>query len=100
MAKLLPNRFTQYELTTQEQLNGEILSPLNKLVVQNQMAMFALEQGNLIVPNDVAGEIAIREFATRHAELSGKVAAMQFLLDLSERAEEALVALNRPSSSE
>ena len=94
MAKPLINDFTSYSLNPEEQLNGEILSTLNKMVLQNLAIMYRHEKDNLVVDNNLPAEQAIRQFATNHASATGKIELIQYLLDASENAEQTLVKLN------
>jgi len=84
MAQLIDNAFSSYELTDQEMTEGSILTITQKQVIQNQVAMFAEQQ--LALRYDPNNPIL---FAQEQAEKKGGIEALQWLLTISESAEEA-----------
>ena len=85
MAHLIPNDFASYHLTTQEQLEGAILTVTQKQVIQNHLSATAHEKNGLeFDPANTA------KFVQQEASLKGAMDAYRFLLASSDSAEEIL----------
>ena len=81
MATIVPNVFTSYVLTEQEQIEGSILTIAQKEVIQNRLSDTAAEK--LALPFDPSNPM---EFAQEEAYKRGHIDALQFILDVSEAA--------------
>lgn len=82
MAHLNPeSSFQSWVLSEQETLQGCVLTSLNTHVIQNQIALYAQERLNLEL--DMTNPT---RFVQQEADLKGKIAALRYLLDLSESA--------------
>lgn len=88
MAQQLNTSFTRFELSSQEQIHGQILTPLNCLVIQNLLAQNAEEKMKLKFDPEKPSV-----FIQREAELQGTIGILQFLLDSSEEATKLLQQL-------
>lgn len=78
MARQLPNSFTRYQLTEEEQLSGQILTTSNYHVIQNLIADAA--EARLAHTYDPANHLS---FIQREAELQGQIGILKFLLEAS-----------------
>ena len=88
MAKLVPNTFSLYQLTEEEETNGTILNTNHKAVIQNSIAFFAEQKLALIFnPNDP------QDFGIQTAFLAGKIEALQHLLINSDEMETTVAQL-------
>lgn len=85
MSKLIPNSFTSYELTPQEQLQGSILNTLQLQVLHNHLADIAEEKLAL----DYNPEHPLL-YAQTEAALNGNIKFINYLIDASEAALDAL----------
>ena len=85
MSTLIPNRFSTYELTAQEALQGAVLTTLQKHVLQNHLANAAMEQVNLEYD-----ALNPTKFAQEQASLKGQIDAYSFILDSSDVANDEL----------
>lgn len=85
MATLVSGTFSYYELTEQETLASRVLSPLQKMNIQNIIAATADEKINLVFdptnPN---------RFMQQEADLAGKIAILKYVIELSDMTEEEL----------
>jgi translation initiation factor 2 beta subunit (eIF-2beta)/eIF-5 len=85
MGALLVSTFSRYQLSREEELNGQVLSFSQKQVLQNQLANIAEEKLALqYTPNSPL------EFLQKEAELQGQLGLIQFLFETSSFAEETL----------
>lgn len=85
MAKVVPNLFTSYELTEEEEINGSILTTLQKQRIQNALSLAAMEKSALSFD-----PLNPTKFAQEEASLQGQLAAYAYILDSSEAAEAEL----------
>lgn len=92
MAILIPNSFSSYQLTDEEQTIGSMLTVTQKQVIQNHIASIAEEK--LAIPFDASKPV---EYAQRQAELTGQMGALNWLLDVAEAAEAAQKEYNYPT---
>lgn len=95
MATLDPtNRFASFILTKEERIQGSILNYLQIACIKNQIAALAMEKVNLTF---------VEENKPREAELQGSIGSLEYLLSLSEAAEQEARELasggNQPSST-
>jgi hypothetical protein len=78
MAEIIPNQFTSYSLTQDEELQGSIFSLLQTYVLQNELSICAMEKNALeFNPSDPIA------FAQQEAALKGKIELLTYLLDKS-----------------
>jgi len=85
MAHLIPNDFSSYELTEQEELEGSILTITQKQVIQNYLSAASSEKIGL----EYDPENSLK-FVQQEASLKGQIDAYRFILAASDAAEEAL----------
>jgi len=85
MAQLIPNVFSSYALTTQEEEQGQILTAIQKMVLQNKLSTIAEEKLHLTYS---AAEPL--RYAQQEAELTGQLGILQWLLDTSNQVEESI----------
>lgn len=95
MATLDPtNRFQSFVLTKEERIQGTILNYLQIACIKNQIATLAMEKVSLTFAE---------ENRQREAELQGSIGSLEYLLSLSEAAEqearELASSVNQPSST-
>lgn len=91
MATIIPNAFTSYELTDEEQLQGQILSQQQLQVFQNERARLAEEKLLLAIdPNDV--------LASAQAE-AHKIGQLELITWIIECSEVANTELNNPETT-
>jgi hypothetical protein len=88
MAVLIPNDFSSYNLTEDETLQGSILTIQQQQVIQNQLAVVALEKINLLYDPE-----SPKSFIQREASLQGQLNILRFLLECSDA---AILQLNNP----
>ena len=84
MATLIPNTFSSYELTDDEQTQGSLLTITQKQVIQNHICNIAEEKLALVF--DASKPTA---YAQEEASLAGQIAALKWMIDISEAAEAA-----------
>jgi hypothetical protein len=82
MATLVSNTFTSYQLTDEEKVNGSMLTITQQQIIQTHIASIAEEK--LALEFNVNDHLA---FIQREAGLTGQMAALRWLLDVSEAAE-------------
>lgn len=93
MAHITTNSFSSYILTDEERLHGALLTLTQKQLIQNEIATIAEEKLALEVdPNNVM------PFIQAEAGLAGQMAALKWLLDLSEASEEEIQKYNYPDT--
>lgn len=85
MARALPNSFTKYQLTEEEQLSGQVLTTSNYHVVQNLIADAA--ESRLALTYDPSNPLT---FVQREAELQGQIGVLKLLLELSVQAQSSI----------
>ncbi len=82
MAHLISNTFSSFSLLPEEEESGQLLSDLQKMVIQNKLAMIAADklkiEFNPLLP---------LEFAQQEAYLRGQLDALQWQLDVSQEVE-------------
>lgn len=78
MSKLIPNIFSTYELTPQEEDAGQVLTYEQRCVLQNKLAEVA--QSKLVITFDTLNPAA---FAQDEAYLRGQLDVINWLLDTS-----------------
>lgn len=81
------NSFQSWVLTDKETIQGCLLTTANVQVIQNQIAGYAQERLNLEL--DMTNP---HRFVQQEADLKGKIAALRYLLDLSESATKQVAA--------
>ena len=81
MAHLIPSSFSQYELTEEEELQGQILSVTQAHVIQNQLAACAEEQ--LLIKFDPE---KTQQFVQENSFKQGQIEILKYLLIMSESA--------------
>ena len=86
MAHLIPNDFSSYELTEQEELEGAILTITQKQIIQNYLSAAASEKIGLEYDPE-----SPEKFVQQEASLKGQIDAYRFILAASEAAEESLI---------
>jgi hypothetical protein len=92
MATLNPNSsFQSWALTEVEHTQGSILSLLNKQCLQNQICQLAEERIALSI--DPSNPLP---FIQKDAELKGSILALQYLITLSNAAEEKVARPTNP----
>ena len=89
MAILIPNDFSSYQLTEQEELEGSILTITQKQVIQNYLSAAASEKNGLEYDPD-----SPTRFVQQEASLKGQMDAYRFILASSDTAEEQLTTPN------
>ena len=83
MATLLPNVFSSYELSDEEQIQGSIYTITQRQVLQNELAIAA--ETKLALKYDTSKPM---EYVQEEAHFAGKVEILRYLLDMSEQATE------------
>lgn len=78
MAQVVPNRFTSYQLSPEEEAAGQMLNLMQEMVIQNEIAVYAERRLNLLF--DPANPV---EFAQQEAHSKGAIEVLQYLLDRS-----------------
>jgi len=86
MSEQIPNTFTTYEFTDKEELQGQILTTLQKQNIQNQRARVAEEK--LALDFDTSKP---EVFTQQEAYKRGQLEVLTWLLEASDAAELALV---------
>lgn len=85
MSNVIANEFTEYELTEDEILAGQMLTVTQVQVLMNMRAAYARQKLNMqFDPNN------IQQFLQIEAEVGGKLAVLQDILDAHAIAAEAL----------
>ena len=88
MATIVPNLFTTYILTDEEQLQGMVLTEQQKQVFQNERARLAEERSLLTIdPNDIVAS------AQAEAHKLGQLELIAWILESSDAAN---AELNNP----
>ena len=97
MAHLIPSTFSKYFLTEEETLSASILTDIQVMNIKNKICDLAQSKLNL-QPDPVS----YNTFIAAEAELAGQLEALQWLLDESEAATQAvyLAASNSQSQGE
>lgn len=87
MVQLIPNSFSSYNLSTEEEETGSVLNYLQKAVLQNKLAIIAQDKLNTVF--DPLNPTA---FAQQEAYLRGQMEVINWLLDSSLQLEELAAA--------
>ncbi len=82
MAHLISNTFSSYSLLPEEEESGQLLSDLQKMVIQNKLAMIAADKLKIEF-----NPLSPLEFAQQEAYLRGQLDALQWQLDVSQEVE-------------
>ena len=77
--------FTRYDISPEDTITGQALSPLQEQVIQNLISSYAEDKVNLTY--DVVNPHA---FIQKEAELQGQILVLQYILELSRAAHQAL----------
>jgi hypothetical protein len=85
MATLVDNEFTAFNLTDEEFLEGSLLTDLQKKIFMNLRALAAQEL--LYLELDPLNQL---KFAQAHADLSGRIKQISYILDCCKEAEQKL----------
>jgi len=85
MAHLIPNTFSSYQLTDLEELQGQILTVNQKQVIQNRLSIVAEEKLLLVFDPEHA-----KHFIQQEASLAGQIAALSYILELSDASEQLM----------
>jgi hypothetical protein len=85
MATVIPNEFTSYNLNDQEQLEGALLTTVQKQVLQNQLSICASEM--MALEYDTTNPAS---FAQQEAYKRGQIECLRFILASSDASQEAL----------
>jgi len=87
------NRFISYKLSEKEELQGSVFTPEQKACLQNLLSRAALDKQALAPdPNN------IQPFIQQEAFLKGQIELLEYILQQSDYAEEALLELSRNSA--
>lgn len=90
MAIIIPNTFTSYKFRDdEEEVGAQILTIGNIQVIQNEIARVA--QMRLNIDYDLNNTV---HFVQQEAELKGRIASLQWLIDSSELAVKIIAAIN------
>ena len=85
MAQNVINEFSQFDLTPDEDIQAQLLSPETVMRLHNGMYHIATQRLNLDV--NVSN---VLEFAQQEAFLKGQLAVYRYLLDCNDQAREVL----------
>lgn len=78
MATMIPNMFTSWELSEEEEIQGSILTITQAQLIQNLLASIAAEKNSLLFNvNDP------QSFIQQEASLRGQMDILQYILDRS-----------------
>lgn len=91
MATLIGNSFSSFELNEEEQLQGDLLTLTQKQVIQNDIANYAEQK--MALEYDAANPTL---FIQQEAKLAGQMQALNYRLDCSNTAEQAIHDKNNP----
>ena len=92
MSHPIPNTFSTYSLTPQEQRAGMMLTPMNIAVIQNLRSSIAEEKLNLVfTPNDVLS------YTQHESYLKGQMDILSHLLNCNEEAIAASTTNSQPN---
>lgn len=89
----IPNEFTSYELTNEEELLARTLSTLQEAAIRNELSVCATQKLN--VQFDVANPAA---FGTTVAYIDGQIAALRWLLASSDAAKQQAIQDRNPEN--
>lgn len=79
MAKIIPNTFTTYELTSEEQNAGATLTTANQHTIQNLISSAAQLKVNLTFDPDKP-----TAFLQEEARLNGEIRILSYLLECND----------------
>ena len=91
MSTMIPNTFSSYSFTPEEEIQARLLSTLQKQNIQNQISMVATNVLNL--EYDVQNPL---KFAQDEAFLKGQIQVLTYLLDSSDSAESMFSGQDQP----
>lgn len=91
MATLIGNSFSSYELNEEEQQQGDLLTLTQKQVIQNDIANYA--ESKIALEYDATDPTL---FIQQEAKLAGQMQALNYRLDCSNAAEQAIFDKNNP----
>lgn len=91
MSELICNAFSSFKLTDEEQQQGDLLTMTQKQVIQNDIAKYA--ESKLALEYDATNPTL---FIQQEAKLSGQMEALNYRLDCSNAAEQAIFDKNNP----
>lgn len=74
--QLKPNDFSEYDMTDEEIMAGQLLTHNQKAVLQNRLAQYAREKINVQFDPD-----KVLQYAQVEAELAGKIILIREILD-------------------
>jgi len=78
VSQLIPNAFSSFSLTAEEEESGQVLNGNQRMVLQNKAAEIAQAKLNItFTPNDILA------YAQQEAELQGQLGIIQWILDSS-----------------
>ena len=95
MPKLVVNRFSQYELTEQEALQGKLLTDANQAVLQNELASVAEQRIALVY--DVTNP---NKFLQEDAYLRGQMELIEYLMQSHSSALDVVANRNTTNQQE
>ena len=79
MSELQLNRFSSYYLTDEEQLQACILSPLQRMYLQNLLSADAIAKGDISVDTN-----NVTKFIQEEAYYKGRIELLEYILQLSD----------------
>lgn len=85
MATLIVNTFSSFELTTFEEEQGQVLNPMQKMVLQNKLAAVATQKVNLVYD-----PLNALDFAMQVSYLQGQMDVITWQIETSNNVEEIL----------
>lgn len=94
MSTQITNQFTSYIFTQREELEGSILSTLQKQVMQNELSLIAAQK--IALDYDPLNPVA---FAQSEALLKGQLQVYTLLLEKSEVAQKELLLMAQQDSN-
>jgi hypothetical protein len=92
MANQIPNQFTQFQLSDEEELSGMTMSHTQLMVIQNLRAEYSIRKLNLVYTPD-----AHQQYLQEEAEISGWLNCLNYIMDCNENARQA--AINAANNS-
>ena len=94
MAQLIPNSFSTFSLSADEEESGQVLNLNQKMVLQNKHAAIATQKLNQVFnPADVT------DFGIQTAYLQAQLDLINWLLETSSEVEEQIKSRNTTSQS-
>lgn len=87
--KIIPHAFTSYELTAEEELQGQLLNQLQLAILQNLLCKVSTDKITLVFDTDKPDA-----YIQNEAYLRGQYDLIQHLLDLNNLALETIHSSN------